>query len=224
MQKATRTKDPNIKSNAVFDNILKSNDSAESDQYIKMLELSLENSKSHHHKVIRKLDDDIKVLEENRRIWDQEQLENVEFRDRLEVELTKFKFKEMFYLNQEYLQQIKDGKVESFRQEMFLEGQGKAGILKSNIVIHPFTEEQFNWAMEEFNKVIRVEFDQIIFIVNNIVPFQVWIGTSNDYIVNVLMSELFVKIYSDLFNLTISDSEKRIFETPVSDDDNSDLL
>ena len=114
MQKATRTKDPNIKSKAVFDNILKSNDSAESDQYIKMLELSLENSKSHHHKVIRKLDDDIKVLEENRRIWDQEQLENVEFRDRLEVELTKFKFKEMFYLNQEYLQQIKDGKVESF--------------------------------------------------------------------------------------------------------------
>ena len=70
-------------------------------------------------------------------------------------------------------------------------------------ITEPFTEDHLNYTMEELGKI--------------------WdISEHQEYIWGVMVPEVFVKFYSDFFNISKVEAEKRISETPDKDDDLGD--
>ena len=131
--------------------------------------------------------------------------ENALLRDRLEVELTETRLKEMFNANKDYLQHICDGKVKSRRHEDFYKSAGTRAALFYTLITDPFTDKQLDWTLREIsshwmrNKTEWME--------------------NNDYVWKVLLPETFIKIYMDMFGFNKMEAENRIMETPLRERD-----
>ena len=81
------------------------------------------------------------------------------------------------------------------------------------MITDPFTDSQLQWTLDEIEKVwMKTERDYI---------------ENNDYVWKVLLPEIFIKFYMDHFDVSKSEAEQRIKETPLkSEEKNSvtDLL
>ena len=81
------------------------------------------------------------------------------------------------------------------------------------MITDPFTENQLQWTLDEMEKVwMKTERDYM---------------ENNDYVWKVLLPEIFIKFYMDQFNVSKSEAEQRIRETPLKSEENNsntDLL
>ena len=106
---------------------------------------------------------------------------------------------------QGFLEDIKDGLIESSRHKAFHKGPQTRQNLQYTMIHHPFKEQHVDWVYEEMAGI--------------------WLRTdqehkdNNEYIWKVLMPECFIRLYSDFFKISRMEAEQRIKETPFPEGD-----
>ena len=171
------------------------------DQVLDNLDIEIAERRKKHEEEMANVDIDI-AAEKRRQEERRERVkENALLRDRLEVEITESVLRRMFRENKEYLQNIKAGKVESTRHNAFHKSSKTRHALYYTMITDPFTDDQLDWTLEEIGKVwMKTKREQM----NN-----------NEYVWKVLLAECFIKLYMDHFGCDKKEAEKRISETPL---------
>ena len=76
------------------------------------------------------------------------------------------------------------------------------------MITDPFTDDQLDWTLDEIGKVwMRNKKEQM---------------DCNEYVWKVLLPECFIKFYMDHFKVSKEEAKKRISETPLRGEEDSD--
>ena len=160
-----------------------------------------------HKKEMEKVGRDMELLEQERRDREARYVVNAGHRDRLAAEITQPVLRRMFDDNLEFLKSIRDGRTESSRHTAFHKNPMTRQALLYTLITHPFTDAQVDWTLECMTEVwMKTRKEQ---------------ADNNEYIWKVLIPECFIKFYMDFFKIPKIEAEKRIKETPLADDEDS---
>ena len=160
-----------------------------------------------HKKEMEKVGRDMELLEQERRDREARYVVNAGHRDRLAAEITQPVLRRMFDDNLEFLKSIRDGRIESSRHTAFHKNPMTRQALLYTLITHPFTDAQVDWTLECMTEVwMKTRKEQ---------------ADNNEYIWKVLIPECFIKFYMDFFKIPKKEAEKRIKETPLADDEDS---
>ena len=171
------------------------------------LDVQIGEQKEKHRLQIKKLDEQADILQRRKEDREARYAANAINRDRLAAELTQPVLKKMFANIQGFLEEIKAGLRKSSRHQAYHKSLKTRQALLYTMITHPFTDQQVDWAYNEFA--------------------DIWLRTkqehadNNEYIWKVLMPEGFIRIYSDFFQVTMKEAEQMIKETPFDDSDES---
>ena len=156
-----------------------------------------------------KLDLEIEIGKKKKEDYRKRLKENALLRNRLAQEISKNKLKQMFGNNLVYLKSIHEGETYSARHEDFHKSENARQALLYTMITDPFTDEQVDWVLKEIK--------------------DVWMKNSKDmkmmgdYIWKVILPECLIKLYSDFFEMSRTEAEKRIKETPVEGESEEDF-
>ena len=127
------------------------------DEVLDQLDIQIEMRKRKHEEEMAKIDSGI-FAEKRRQGARLGRLKtNAVRRDRLEVEITESRLRTMFEENREYLQKIKDGKIDSARHKAFHQSTRTRHALFYSRITHPFSQDQVDWTLDEISKVKQVK-------------------------------------------------------------------
>ena len=156
-----------------------------------------------------KLDREIEIGQNKKKDFKRRLKKNALLRDRLAQEISKTKLKRMFESNLDYLKSIETGEMFSTRHEDFHKSESARQALLYKMITDPFTEEQVDWVLKELK--------------------DIWMKNSKDvkkmadYIWKVILPECLIKLYSDFFEVSRSEAETMIKETPLEDESEDEL-
>lgn len=151
-----------------------------------------------------KLDREIEIGQNKKKDFKRRLKKNALLRDRLAQEISKSKLKFMFESNLDYLKSIENGETFSARHCDFHKSESARQALLYKMITDPFTEEQVDWVLKELK--------------------DIWMKNSKDvkkmadYIWKVILPECLIKLYSDFFEVSRSEAETMIKETPLEDE------
>lgn len=177
------------------------------DELLDDLDVQIAEQKEQHRLQIKKLDADAMIQQKRKEDREVRYAANAINRDLLATELTQPILRKMFADIRGFLEDIKDGLIESSRHKAFHKSLKTRQALLYTMITHPFTDKQVDWVYEEMASIwLRTKQEH---------------ADNNEYIWKVLMPESFIRLYSDFFKLTMKEAEQRIKETPFDDSDES---
>ena len=177
------------------------------DELLDDLDVQIAEQKEKHRLQIKKLDADAMIQQKRKEDREVRYAANAINRDLLATELTQPILRKMFADIRGFLEDIKDGLIESSRHKAFHKSLKTRQALLYTMITHPFTDKQVDWVYEEMASIwLRTKQEH---------------ADNNEYIWKVLMPEGFIRLYSDFFKLTMKEAEQRIKETPFDDSDGS---
>ena len=178
------------------------------DEVLDNLDKEIAVRKIMHEKEMVQVDIDIaaeKMRQDERR---KRMKSNASERDRLEVEVTEVVLRRMFKDNLDYLKKIQSGQIESSRHQAYNKSCRSRHALYFNMITDPFTDDQLDWTLDEIAQVwMRNKKEQM---------------DCNEYVWKVLLPECFIKFYMDHFKVSKEEAKKRISETPLRGEEDSD--
>ena len=126
---------------------------------------------------------------------------NALLRNRLESEVNEPLLRKHFQDNIPYLCDIKAGKIESHRHKEYHQSFGARQNLLYSQIVDPFTELHLDIVLEEMTKIWMSDRQEY--------------RKNQEYIWKVLISEYFIKFYSDHFTIPKEEAISRIYDTPL---------
>ena len=176
------------------------------DELLDDLDVQIAEQKEKHRLQIKKLDADAMIQQKRKEDREVRYAANAINRDLLATELTQPILRKMFADIRGFLEDIKDGLIESSRHKAFHKSLKTRQALLYTMITHPFTDKQVDWVYEEMASIwLRTKQEH---------------ADNNEYIWKVLMPEGFIRLYSDFFELPLKEAEQRIGETPFDESDN----
>ena len=178
------------------------------DELLDEIDVRIAERKREHELKIDKLDRDIASEKKRQQETLCRRKRNALYRIKLETDLTEDVLRQMFHDNLDYLTRISKGQEESSRHTLYHESIRSRHTLLYSMITDPFTEDQLKWTLEEIGKVwLKSKQEKL---------------DNDEYVWKVLLPECFIKFYMDLFSIDKKEAEKRIRETPLRDDTDSD--
>ena len=172
-------------------------------EYLDQLDKKIASRQKQHIEEMNEVNESIEAIKRNDVARQKRYKQNEQLKTVLRAELTEEGIKRMFAENLEYLRGIRSGNISSDRHSKFFESAGSRQQLFYRQILSPFSDLQVDWTEREI--------------------FKHWDKKQNEqYVSRVLLPECLIKIYMDYFGFIKTEAEKRIFETPPSDDEDSD--
>ena len=172
-------------------------------EYLDQLDKEIASRQKQHAEEMKKVKESIEAIKRKDVERQKRYKQNEQLRAALRAKLTEEEIKRMFAENLEYLRGISSGNISSDRHGKFYESAGTRQQLFYRQILSPFSDEQVDWTEREI--------------------FKHWDKKKHEqYVSRVLLPECLIKIYMDYFGFIKTEAEKRIFETPPSDDEDSD--
>ena len=148
-----------------------------------------------------KLDLEIEIGKKKKEAYRKRLKMNALLRNRLGQELSMTKLKLMFENNLDYLKSIEDGETFSVRHEDFYKSENSRQALLYKIITDPFTDEQVDLVLRELKEIWMKNSKEV--------------KIMGDYIWKVILPECLIKLYADFFQMSRTEAERRIKETPL---------
>lgn len=158
-----------------------------------------------HEMEMQQIEDSIQSIRQKQQSLEDRIRENGIRKQQLQLEVGEEKLLEILSLNIPYLEKIIRLEEYSPRHEAFRRGGAQQVHLIYMEIFNPFSDEQ-----------VKIVVNVLRDIVMNI---EMRKDCKEEFIAKVLLPEALIKVYMDVFQLEKAEAETRIFETPMSDDE-----